>query len=271
MAIIELTELNYKQGNKTILDNINLIVNSGERWIVMGANGCGKTTLASIISGYRGKFEGILKLFGTELIPENTEQIRKRIGFVSESYFSKLYKNELGMEIILGGIAGQLGEKEEQNDTDILYAHQLLKSFGIGVRGEYPYNLLSKGQQQKVLLARAFMKPKELLVLDEPCTGLDILSRMFLSNTLKDLSEKTGTTMVYVTHHTEEIRNFFTHALLLADGTIHSMGKIGEIMNAENLSDFFHCGVEVGWKNDYLNIQLKQEYKMDDKLWKFYN
>jgi ABC-type molybdenum transport system, ATPase component/photorepair protein PhrA len=270
MPVIELNHVSCKQGAKMILNDINLEINEGERWVVLGKNGCGKTTLASIIAGYRGNYSGNVRLWDHGVDDYNVIDLRKRIGFISDSYFGNCYKRELGLEIILGGICGQLCEQFKPTDKDIAHAKKLLASFGVRNKGLYPYDLLSKGQQQMVLLSRAFMSPKEILIMDEPCSGLDIFSREFLLNTLADLSNHTDVTIFYITHHIEEIIEIFDHALLIDSGIVHSQGEIHQVLNSQNLSDFFHCRAEASWNNGCLNLKILENYKMNSDLWNLY-
>ena len=133
-------------------------------------------------------------------------------------------------------------------------------------KGLYSYDLLYKGQQQKVLLARAFMRNYKLMILDEPCSGLDMLSRDFALNTLADIAENTDSAMIYVTHHADEILPFFTHALLLKNGEIHSKGAIEEIITTENMSDFYNMPTSVLRNDGMVRFKAHDKLRMDRQL-----
>lgn len=266
MIIASMKNIHYKQGNKNILEKINWTINQGEHWIILGNNGSGKTTLASILAGYHGYTDGELFLFGDKVSEDNIQLIRKDIGFVSESFFSKCIFKENGFNIVLGGACGQLCENNV-TDKELRRAKQLLNAFGIKNRGMYPYDMLSKGQQQKILLCRVFMKKNKLLVLDEPCTGLDLISREFLLNTLQKLSNDENISIVCVTHHLDEILPFYTHVLLMKDGQIFMQGKIRDVINEENMTNFFNKETEIQWYEESIRIRIKEELVLPETLW----
>lgn len=215
MSIVNIKNLSLKRGSKYYLKDINWEIQKGERWIVFGPNGCGKTTLLSAISGYRKFTEGNVFLFDEPLIDDNAVELRRKIGFISDSYFDQCFKCENALNIVLSGLYGQLSEREDVTDQEVIKAKKLLIEFGLKTKYDYPYDLLSKGQRQKVLLARALMAPIDLMILDEPCTGLDVYSREFYKNTLTNIASNTDSTMIYVTHHFDEIMPFFNKALLI--------------------------------------------------------
>lgn len=268
MIIASIKNMHYKLGNKKILEEINWTINQGEHWIVLGNNGSGKTTLASILAGYHGYSEGELCLFGHKATKENIQQLRTDIGFVSDSYFSKCIFKENGFNIILGGDCGQLCENDYITDNKLKKAIKLLKAFGIKDKGMYPFDMLSKGQQQKVLLCRAFMKKTQLLVLDEPCTGLDLISREFLLNTLQKIADEGKTNIVCVTHHLDEILPFYTHVLLLKDGQVFLQGEIKNVITEENMTNFFGKATSVQWLDKNIKIRIKEELVLPEALWK---
>jgi len=265
--LIECNNLTYKKGSRIILNEIDWKINENERWVVLGHNGCGKTTLVSILAGYREWTSGTVNLFGEELNEESTIRLRKKIGFVSSSYFDNCLLHENGLNIVLGGFSGQIADGLDIADNDVLKAKKILSSLGLKYKYMYPYDLLSRGQQQKILLARAFLHKPELLILDEPCSGLDMISRDYILNTLQEIAACTQCSMIYVTHHSDEILPFFTHALLLKDKKIHSKGKINEIITEENMSDFFGVPTEVFNKDNHVLFKIKNTVYMDKKLW----
>ena len=267
MYCIETEQLYYKKGAKVLLNNINIQIKKGEYWILLGNNGCGKTTLASVLSGYQPYSAGKIKIFGKELNDITAIDIRKKIGFVSSSYFDKCLRYENGINIVLGAKNGALADGLSITDEDIVKAKKILEQFGLKYKGLYPYDLLSKGQQQKILLARSFMTKPELLILDEPCTGLDIISRGFLLNTLQDIASLKMGSILYITHHTDEILPFFTHALLMKNGEIYSQGKIEEVFTEYNLSEFFETRIEIYKQNEKISFKIKNDICLNKECW----
>ena len=265
--IIETKSLSHKQGSKYLIKDINWIVNKKEHWIVFGTNGCGKTTLLSTVCGYRGHNKGECYLFGEKINKENAEILRRRVGFVSSSYMDRCFQNESGLDIILSAKFGGFGRRYNILDEDISRARNLLKAFGVAEKGDYPFCMLSQGQKQRVLLARALMVPPELLILDEPLNGLDIYARDFFLNTLQEIESKTDATIIYVTHHAEEIVPFFKKGMLLKNGEVFAQGDFNQIFSDANLSSYFGHKTCAKWQGDRFYIGISDEFRMDKSVW----
>ncbi|MEE0435658.1 MAG: ATP-binding cassette domain-containing protein, partial [Peptococcaceae bacterium] len=154
---IELKHLYCKVGSQVLLGDINWTVKVGEHWIVFGMNGSGKTTLLSIISGFNNYSKGLLRVFGEEFTAENILSLRKRIGWVSSSFFDKCYRNETVLDIVLSGLTGTLGVAGMTSDYDVHKALQLLSELNVGDKAGVAFSALSKGERQNVLIARAMI------------------------------------------------------------------------------------------------------------------
>lgn len=269
MAILKAENLSLKNGSKYILKDLNWEVKSGENWVLFGLNGCGKTTLLSILAGYKSGNFGETYLFDQLVDDENFITLRKNVGFVSSSFFDRYLQKEIILDIVLAGKYGTLGfQREEPSDKDIRQAKALLREFGLDKRSRYPYDTLSKGQQQRVLIARALMGEPQILMLDEPCSGLDIFARENFLRMIQELAEQKRITIVYVTHHTEEILPFFDKAALMRDGRLHSQGDLQEIFTEENLTDFFETKATVLWTEQhfFINIEFASEQHFTRKF-----
>ena len=267
MTIIEAKELSHKQGSQYLLRDINWTVQPKEHWVVFGANGCGKTTLLSTIAGYRAHSHGELYLFGQPLTNETASRLRRQVGFVSSSYFNRCFRHESGLDIVLSAKFGGFGRYYGLTDHDVHKAKNLLNALGVSAKASYPYDLLSQGQQQRILLARALMAPPKLLLLDEPLTGLDIYARDFFLNTLREIEATTDVTIIYVTHHPEEILPFYQKALLLKKGTIFAQGAIEDMFQAATLSAFFGQPVHSRQLSDQWQISIGQNLRMPREFW----
>lgn len=251
-AAITVSNLSLEVGQRYLLRDITWQVPQGENWVVFGANGCGKTTLLSILAGFRRPTAGEVKILGEAYSEENILSLRRRIGWVSSSFFDQHYTRESAQDIVLSGKFGTLGLARPIADTDIKKARALLKSFHLADKIEQPFHLMSKGERQNVLIARALMGEPEILLLDEPCTGLDILAREYFLSFLDNLAATGRCTIIYVTHHTEEILlNRFQKVLLLRNGLIFSQGPIQDIFTSERLSDFFATPVSITPKTNH--------------------
>lgn len=271
MYLIETESLSCKQGTKYLVRDINWNVAEKENWIVFGMNGCGKTTLLSIVAGYRKFTHGTVKVFGENLTNENAVRLRQRISFLSGSYFDNIFSHEGALTIVLGGLFGNLSERYEINDYDVKKAKQLLTALGLKSRASYPYDMLSKGQRQKVLIARALIAKPELLILDEPCTGLDIFAREYFLNTIYDITKELNTSLIYVTHHSDEILPIFNKAMLMKNAKIHSQGDLHDIFNNDNLSDFFDYDTKVEWIQNKMQFKIAEGLKMNKNIWNMNN
>ena len=248
--LIDIKNLSCQAGYQYLLRDINWQVKPGEQWVVFGQNGCGKTTLLSIVAGYKGYSSGELRIFGEEYAPENIVNLRQRIGWISSSFFDKCYTTEIVLDIVLSGLFGTLGLQFDIENAHIIKARDLLIELGLKDKIMSPFDLLSKGERQQVLIARAFIASPEILILDEPGTGLDALARERLLATIKALADAKETTIIYVTHYPEEILPSFDHCLLLRNSAIYRLGSTEELFTSEIMSDFFNYPVLVSREAD---------------------
>ena len=238
--------LSVKTGQQYLLKDITWRVPQGENWIVFGMNGCGKTTLLSVLAGFKQPTAGDVRVLGQSYSPDNILALRQRIGWVSGSFFEQKYTKESAQDIVLSGKFGTLGLGRPITDGDRKRARSLLKALHLDRKIDQPFHLMSKGERQNVLIARALMAEPEILLLDEPCTGLDILAREQLLSTLRSMAQEGRMTIVYVTHHTDEIlTDVFPKALLLQEGLAFAQGETAELFTSETLSVFFQTPVTV--------------------------
>ncbi len=257
--IIRVENLNCQSGNRYLLRNITWEVKPGENWVVFGLNGSGKTTLLSIIAGYKMPTEGILEVFGQAYSDENILPIRKKIGWVSSSYFDKYYTKESALTIVLSGLCGTLGVDSTVQPDDYIRAKQLLREWNLDKKFDLPFSMLSKGERQNVLIARALISSPEILVLDEPGTGLDVLAREQLLRKISHLAEGGNMTMIYVTHYPEEILSLFEQCIILQQGKIIDRGKLTEVMTSERLSRDLGTDVVIRTLEDgRLDLRVKE-------------
>ena len=244
-TIIEAEHLSCKLGYRYLLQDVTWRVESGQRWVVFGMNGSGKTTLLSIIAAYQQFTSGSLKLFGEPLTAEQLLKCRKRIGWVSSSFFDKYYSREAVMDIVLSGQYGTLGLNGYVPVKARHLAMTLLEELHLGDKAGHAFDMLSKGQRQNVLIARALISQPDVLVLDEPCTGLDVYNRQYLFQTLDDLAQEKQLTITYVTHCAEEIRPLFEQCLFLKNGRVFAQGRTKDLFQPETLSALLDQRVEI--------------------------
>lgn len=258
---VNMDKVCVKAGLHYLLKDINWQVKQGEHWVVFGKNGCGKTTLLSIAAGYKPATSGEVTILGERFAEKNVLNLRRRIGWVSSSFFDRFYKNETPLEIILSGKTGMFGLDNTIKDDDIRLAKWLLARFGLEKRANHLYGAMSKGERQSVLIARALLAMPDILILDEPCSGLDLVAREHLFQLIERIVKKSPVTILYVTHYAEEITDCFEHTLLLRRGRVYAQGMTEEMMQAEMLSAFLETTVtiETCWQKRLILNQAKTE------------
>lgn len=249
-SIISTKNLCCQSGNRYLLKNINWEVQFGEKWIVFGLNGSGKTTLLSIISGYKMPTFGELNVFGEAYSDENILKNRRRIGWISSSYFDKIYTKESALTIVLSGLTGGLGLNNTITAEDVIKAKTLLKEWHLERKHDFPFSMLSKGERQNVLIARALITNPEILVLDEPGTGLDVLAREMFLRKISEFAKDPNKTIIYVTHYPEEILPEFEQGIILDHGKIVDHGAVKDIMSTERLSNSLGVSVKIDYMED---------------------
>ncbi len=256
--IIKVENLCCQAGNRYLLRDINWQVAKGERWVVFGLNGSGKTTLLSIIAGYKMPTGGSVEVFGEPYSQDNILSVRKRIGWVSSSYFDKYYTKESALTIVLSGLCGTLGVDSTVKADDFIRAKALLSEWNLDRKFDFPFSMLSKGERQNVLIARALIAEPEILALDEPGTGLDVLAREQLLRKIDQLAAETAMTIIYVTHYPEEILPIFDRCLVLRRGRLIKKGELTEIMTTEQLTEILEADVTVTYLQDgRLDLRVK--------------
>ena len=256
---VKLQNMSCTAGNRYLLQNINWEIKKGEHWLLFGMNGCGKTTLLSVVAGFRRHDTGNVEIFGEQYTGKNILDLRKRIGWVSASFFDKIYHSEKVLDIVLSGLNGSLGKNFDIENKDIIRAKNLLRELHVGHKTEFSFDQLSKGERQNVLIARALISNPELLILDEPGTGLDIFAREYMLQTVKDMAKNKEMTIVYVTHYPEEILPMFHQCALMKDGAFYQLGRTEELFTPDNISRFIQHDVKVEKHKKHYYVSMEVE------------
>lgn len=254
--ILQMNNLCCKSGKRYLLNDINWTVKPGEHWLIFGMNGSGKTTLSSTIAGYKSITSGSLSVLGEHYQAENIFSLRKKVGWVSSSFFDKQFREESALHIVLSGLTGTFNVDYSIQDADVRFAKSLLRELRMGEKINQPYHLMSKGERQNVLIARALITRPQILILDEPGAGLDIYAREHMMQTVRELAESNFATILYITHYPEEIQAFMNKTMLLRNGRIFAQGDTEEIVTSKNISVLINDQVKVS-KNEDGKIQMK--------------
>jgi iron complex transport system ATP-binding protein len=226
---------------RAVLDHLNWTVQPNERWVVLGANGCGKTTLIQIASLYLHPSSGTVDVLGERLGRTDVRLLRRRVGIASSSITAQLRRDLTALDVVMTAKNAALEPWwHTYDDEDRAAALAQLGRLGIAHFAEREIGTLSSGEQQRVLLSRSLMTSPGLLLLDEPTAGLDLAGREQLVASLALLARDTAApAMVLVTHHVDEIPPGFTHALLLRDGQAIAKGPIAKALTTATLSTCF--------------------------------
>lgn len=242
--IAEFQNVSVIRNYKYILKNINWTIKKDEHWAVLGLNGAGKTMLLSMLNGYIFPSKGKLKVLGKTVGRYDMRRLRKSIGWVSPSIQEKFHNYSTAINIVMSGKFATVDLYDEITEDDRIHAENCLNKLNALALADRKYGTLSQGEKQRILISRGLMAKPKLLILDEPCIGLDIIVREQLLDIIKNLSQnKNSPTLIYVTHHTEEILPIFSHTLLLKRGKIYAAGFTNKILTEENLSGFLEIPI----------------------------
>jgi len=220
-AVVELRDVSVQTPEKKILDGIDWVVQPGERWALTGHNGAGKTTLLSLVLGdHPQAFAQDVRLFGTPRGELTLEELKARVGWASPDILLHFSGDTTVLELACSGYANTMGLYHSPSNKQIAHARAWLNYFALTSSEQLPFRFLSEGQQRLVLLVRALVKNPPLIVLDEPCQGLDAANRARVLHALDSICGKNKTTLLYVSHYAEERPHCIDHELKLRAGKV---------------------------------------------------
>jgi molybdate transport system ATP-binding protein len=215
--VVEMKNVSIRYGKRTILRDLNWTVMNGERWALSGQNGSGKSTLLSLVCADNPQsYACDITLFDRPRgSGESIWDIKKHIGYVSPEMHRSYKRNLPAIRIVASGLMDSIGLYAVPNEQDYERCRWWLDIFGIGELGDRPFLQLSSGEQRLVLLARAFVKDPQLLILDEPLHGLDLWNRRMVKDIIETFCQRRGKTLIMVTHYQEELPEVITNSLFL--------------------------------------------------------
>jgi iron complex transport system ATP-binding protein len=260
--VVSLQNVMWKREGKTILDQISWDVKTGQHWVILGLNGSGKTSILNLLIGYQWASKGDIMVLGQKFGQTNIPELRKSIGWVSVSVDERYAGrgSVSALEVVISGKYASIGLYEEVSANDIREANELLSELRIGHLAKQPFMKLSQGEKRRVIIARALIAQPKILILDEPCNGLDMFSREQLLETIEQLtSVEGGPTLLYVTHHIEEVVPTISHALLINNGKIVAQGAKHQTLTESNLEKTFQLPVTIKWEDDRPWVSIKKE------------
>jgi iron complex transport system ATP-binding protein len=238
--ILEISNLRIQRDGVLILDDVNWRVERGQHWVILGANGSGKTSLLSALTGYLMPTTGEIFLLGKIYGQSDWRELRKKIGLVSSSVRQMMADDEPALETVASGKYAMIDFWGRVSRVEKSQALKLLRQVECEYLAERPWRVLSQGERQRVLIGRALMARPRVLILDEPCAGLDPAAREHFLQFIQRLgARKNSPTLVLVTHHVEEIMPVFSHLLVLKNGKVLACGEKSAVLNSRNLSSAF--------------------------------
>ena len=217
LPIIHFNHVTIRYGARTILKDLDWTVMQGEHWALSGQNGSGKSTLLSLVCADNPQsYACDISLFGHKRgSGESIWDIKRHIGYVSPEMHRSYKQNIPSIEIVASGLKDTIGLYTRPKEDEKIQCRKWLNAFGIGNLEDRKFHEMSSGEQRLVLLARAFVKEPDLLILDEPLHGLDDINRKMVKDIVDDYCKNPEVTLIYVTHYQEELPKCIDHSIYL--------------------------------------------------------
>mgnify|MGYP003258167717 CR=1 FL=1 len=215
--VVKLNKVSIRYDDRTILKELDWTVRRGEKWALSGENGAGKSTLLSLVCADNPQsYACDISLFGRKRgTGESIWEIKKHIGYVSPEMHRAYLKNLPAIEIVASGLHDSIGLYKRPQESQMAACEWWMDVFGIVALKDKPFLQLSSGEQRLALLARAFVKDPELLILDEPLHGLDTYNRRRVKKIIEAFCRRQDKTMIMVTHYESELPSTITDRLFL--------------------------------------------------------
>jgi len=257
-TVLSVAELRVERGGTVILRGVNWRVERGQHWVILGANGSGKTSLLSALTGYLMPTGGEISLLGETYGRADWRELRKRIGLVSSSIRQMMSDGEPALETVASGKYAMIEFWGRITRAEKARARRLLRQVECTYLADRPWRVLSQGERQRVLIGRALMGRPRVLILDEPCAGLDPAAREQFLRFVQRLGQQANSpTLIFVTHHVEEIMPVFSHVLMLQAGSLLAAGTKAATLNSRNLSRAFSARMKLQQANNRYALKFQ--------------
>jgi iron complex transport system ATP-binding protein len=234
-----------------ILRDVSWEVRQGDRWVLLGPNGSGKTSLLRVICGYSFPSRGSVEVLNSRFGHADLRELRGRIGWVNYDLRALIPEFMTSLEVVLAGREGSIAFYGEAQASDRRQAVELLGHIRADHLVDRRFATLSTGERQRVLIARALMSEPEVLLLDEPCLGLDPGAREeFLESLAVLFTTRPDLTIITVTHHVEEITDEYGGLLVLNRGGVLACGERGATLTPQLVARLYgeHCALSFNGK-----------------------
>lgn len=265
--VLQLHDVEFRRNRRVIIADVNFTIRAGEKWVLFGPNGIGKSTVVSMLATRTFPSRGKVFILGHQLGKYDVFKLRTRIGLASAALGRQFPEFEDPLDVVVTGLSAVTGRwRDEYTAEEYARARALLRDFSVGyLEGKQMWRL-SEGERTRVLIARALMGEPELLIMDEPTTGLDLGGREQVMRTLSRIGrESSERAVLLVTHRLEEIPQGFDHIAIMgrkpvsaeetdndgidamgnpSAGTIIYSGPLEEGLTDERLSALFDMPIE---------------------------
>ncbi len=245
-AVLALADVTFRRDGREILHGIDLTVRAGEHWALLGPNGAGKTTIVGFCAAQTHPTTGTVDVLGKRLGRVDMQQLRRHIGHVNPRH--PLRSPLTVVDVVLTGVTGTIDMPMRWTPTpdQVERALSLIDEVGLGDRAANVWPTLSQGERGRALVARALAAEPDLLLLDEPTTGLDVAAREQLLETIDGLARSAPeVASILVTHHLEELPETTSHALVIAHGAVVASGPVDEVVTSEIITRAFEHPIVV--------------------------
>ena len=238
--ILSVSGLTIRRGQIVILDDVHWHVECNQHWVILGSNGSGKTSLLSALTGYLTPSAGEVEVLGHRYGQTDWRELRRRLGLVSSAIRQRIPDDEPALETVVSGKFAMIDFWGKMTPADRRRAARILRQIECEPLASRPWLYLSQGERQRILIGRALMAKPAILILDEPCAGLDPAARERFLQFLQRLGQqKNAPTLVLVTHHVEEIMPVFSHVLILKSAKVMKSGNRKSVLTSAALSAAF--------------------------------
>ena len=227
VPLVDMQSVSVRYDDVTVLDGFTWAMHEGDNWAITGGNGAGKSTILRLISGDCLQVHAnCIRLFGKDRGPDQSLfEVRQKLGLVSHDLATAYQKNMTALDVVCSGFFDSVGLYRTCSRHEIEVARGWLEKMNIGGLAQTPFNQLSQGQRQMILIARAMVKTPRLLMLDEPCSGLDVDNRARVLRQVEKIGSN-GTNLIFVSHHKSEIPRCITHRLVLKKRRVAFQGAV---------------------------------------------
>jgi len=248
--LFEMHHASVTMGDKTILKDVSLRIDHGERLVILGPNGSGKSSLIKVMMGeYRydtSDDRSFVNIRGTDVW--DSQEVRAAFGLVSSDLQVDFMRELDGLDAVLSGFFGSIGTNRSQtvDEKMVAAARKALRMVGGARLADKDVSIMSMGEARRILMARALVNDPEALILDEPMNNLDLTGRHAMRQAMVSIA-KAGKTLVLVTQDPSDIIPEIDRVVLMKGGRVFKDGGM-DVLNEENLSKLFQTRVRLVWR-----------------------